>query len=87
VPHAQPGLCGPHLTGPSETVDGVIVDHAADLSAAAGQREERDALWSANAEHFVVHTSEIDAVPILDRDDRRDGLRPPALSGRGGAPS
>lgn len=63
---------------PGESVHGVVVGHSADLSAGAGQceeRDERDALRTATAEHLIVDPSEIDAVPILDRDDRRYGLR------------
>jgi len=62
---------------PGESVHCAVVGHAADLSAGAGQREERherDALRTAGADHLIVDPSEIDAVPILDRDDRRYGL-------------
>jgi hypothetical protein len=63
---------------PGDSAHRVVMRHAVGFSAGAGQREERDerdALRTAHGQHLVVDPSEIDAVPILNRDDGRNGLR------------
>lgn len=65
--------------------DHIVAGHAATLASGAGDREEGhegNAFLAADAHHLVVDAAEVDAVAVLDADDRSDG---PCLSEMGGS--